>query len=115
MNGDITYESLIAARTVKTAETEEFDLMKMANLALGILEQVNRIKGTEGNTMTSRPDGQGSAQAGNAIPQKPIIGVDQILEALGTVKQLKGDIKITELEKLLKEHKDQVTVLLGKL
>ena len=112
---DLTYESLMLARTAKAGETEEFDLMKMANLALGILEQVNRIKGTGNNTMTSRPEGQGSAEAGNAIPQKPIIDVDQILGALGTVKELKGDIKITELEKLLKQHKDQVTALLGKL
>lgn len=111
--GDITYESLMAARSVKV-DTGEMDLVKMANLALEILEQVNQIKGKGGNVMRTRPDGQGSAEAGSA-PAKPVIDVDQILGALKQVKLLKGDIKITELESLLKEHKDQVTMLLGKL
>lgn len=112
--GDITYETLMAAKQAKADATGEFDLVKMANLALGILEQVNRIKGNEGgNVMTSRPPGQGSGDAGTV--QAPKIDVAQILGALGTVKQLKGDIKITELEKLLKEHKDQVETLLGGL
>jgi hypothetical protein len=112
--GDLTYESLMAARQAKTEETGEFDMMKMANLALNILEQVNRIKGnTGGNVMQSRPTGERSADAGQSITPK--IDVKQILGALGTVKQLKGDIKITELETLLKEHKDQVESLLGQI
>lgn len=112
--GDLTYESLMAARTAKTEETGEFDIMKMANLALGILEQVNRIKGNAGgDVMSSRPEGQGSGDVGQDT--KPKIDVEQILGALSTVKQLKGDLKITELESLLKEHKDQVEMLLGKI
>lgn len=109
--GDLTYESLMEARESKKAETGEFDMIKMANIALGILEQVNRIKGTSGgnNVMTSRPEGEGSSDI------KPKIDVNQILSALTTVKQLKGDLKITELESLLKEHKDQVETLLGQL
>lgn len=112
--GDITYESLISARKARIDETGEFDVMKMANVALAILEQVNNIKGNAGgNVMRSRPDGQGSSDVGQNTAPK--IDVNQILGALGTVKQLKGDLKITELEKLLKEHKDQVETLLGQL
>jgi len=112
--GDITYEALMAARKLKSEGTQEFDIMKMANVALGILEQVNKIKGNNGgNVMTSRPQGEGSGDAGQSATPK--IDVQQILGALGTVKQLKGDIKITELESLLKEHKSEVEVLLGKI
>lgn len=110
--GDITYENLVAARQAKASDSGEMDLIKMANLAMGILEQVNRIKGTGGdNVMQTRKPEDTTAQT----TQHKSIDADQILEALKTVKSLKGDIKITELEKLLKEHKDQVTKLLGKL
>ena len=109
---DITYESLVAARNAKKAESGEMDIMKMANVALGILEQVNKIKGGGDNVMQSRSPENTTAQVAEA---KPVIDADSILEALKTVKSLKGDIKISELEKLLKEHKDQVTLLLGKL
>lgn len=110
--GDLTYESLMAAREATKAPEGEFDIMKFANIALGVLEQVNKIKGnTGGNVMTSRPQGQGSGDAGTVATPK--INVEQVLDALGTVKQLKGDIKITDLETLLKEHKDQVESLLA--
>lgn len=108
---DITYESLVAARQAKQDTTGEMDLVKMANLALGILEQVNRIKGGD-NIVTSREPEKGSAQVAQG---KSPVNAESILEALKTVKSLKGDIKISELEKLLNEHKDQVTMLLGKL
>ncbi len=109
---DITYENLVAARAAKKADSGEMDLVKMANLALGILEQVNRIKGGGDNVVTSRAPENASVQGAKT---KSPIDADAILEALKTVKSLKGDIKISELEKLLKEHKDQVTMLLGKL
>ena len=109
---DITYETLVAARAAKKNDTGEMDVVKMANLALGILEQVNRIKGGGDNVVTSRAPEKASAQG---VATKSPIDADQILGALNTIKGLKGDIKITELEKLIKEHKDQVTTLLGKL
>ena len=106
--GDITYENLMAARTAKKADTGEFDIMGMANLAFKILEQVQTLKG--GNqTMASRPPQQQTAV------QKPAIDADKIMEALNTIKGLKGDLKITELQKLMKEHKDQVDMLLKRL
>ena len=107
---DITYENLIAARKSKATDTGEFDIMGMANIALNILEQVNNMKGNQGGrVMQSRPPEQGTAIT------KPAIDVDQIAGALKTVKSLKGDIKISELEKLLHEHKEQISSLLGKL
>ena len=106
---DITYESLIAAKKASGKTDGEFDLLGMANIALSILEQVNQLKGNGGGVMVSRPPEQ--ASGGN----KPMIDTDQILGALKTVKSLKGDLKITELESLIKEHKDQVSSLLGKL
>ena len=106
--GDITYETLMAARKAKGDTSGEFDIMGMANMALKIMEQAQILKGG-GNVMQSRP----KEMATDA--QKPTMDVDQILGALDTVKSLKGDLKISELEKLLKEHKDQVTMLLGKL
>lgn len=106
---DITYESLMAAKTAKADTSQEFDIMKMANLALNILEQVNRIKGGGGdNVMTSRPVAEQSTQTS----PKQIMDVDQILGTLKTVKSIKGDIKLSELEKLVKEHKDQIEIML---
>lgn len=109
---DITYESLVAARKAKKDDAGEMDIMKMANVALGILEQVSKIKGGGDNVMQTRAPENTTAQT---TQSKPAVNADSILEALKTVKSLKGDIKISELEKLLKEHKDQVTLLLGKL
>lgn len=110
---DITYESLVAARAAKQSDSGEMDIIKMANLAMGILEQVNRIKGTGGdNVMQTRKPEDTTAQTAES---KPAITADSILEGLQTVKSIKGDIKISELEKFLNQHKDQVTKLLGKL
>ena len=106
--GDITYETLMAARKAKPSNNEEFDLMGMANMALKIMEQAQILKGG-GGVMQSRPAGD------TTTAQKPMIDAEQILGALATIKSLKGDLKITELESLIKEHKDQVTMLLGKI
>lgn len=105
---DITYGDLIKARS-GSADTTEGDLMTMANVALKILEQVNVLKAGGSNVMASRPPEQTTQS------QKPRINVAQISEALGMVQQLKGDIKVSELQKLLKEHSDQVTGLLEKM
>ena len=111
---DITYEDVIAARTANRETTGDFDIMGMANLALKILEQTQLLKSGAGNqVMQSRTPEQATA-AGAAV-SKPTLDVDSILEALKTVKSLKGDLKITELETLLKENKDQVSMLLGKM
>ena len=105
---DITYADLLKARSGQTSE--EDGLLTMANVALKILEQVNVLKGQGGNVMASRPE---QTQTDSQKPKG--ISVSQISEALNTVQGLKGDIKISELQKLLKEHSDQVDVLLGKL
>ena len=109
MAGDITYENLMAARTANKSDTGEFDIMSMANLALKILEQVQVLKGGNQTPMASRPVQQQTAV------QKPAIDAEKIMEALTTIKGLKGDIKITELQKLLKENKDEVNGLLARL
>ena len=108
---DITYENLIAARKASKEGSGDFDIMGMANLALKIMEQAQILKSQGGNVMQSRPNNQVSAGS----PSKPPINADSILETLQTVKSLKGDLKISELEKLIKEHKDQVSMLLGKM
>ena len=106
---DITYQDLLKAKT-GNADTTEENLMGMANVALKILEQVSILKGQGGNVMASRP-----AQAQTDSQKPKGITVEQISETLSTVKSLKGDIKISELQKLLKEHGDQIGILLGKL
>lgn len=106
---DITYETLMAARTAKKGDTGEFDIMGMANLAFKILEQVNGLKGGNQSPMASRPPQQ------QTQVQKPAIDSEKIMEALSTIKSLKGDLKITELQKLMKENKDQVDLLLKRL
>lgn len=109
---DITYENLIAARKASKEEPGDFDIMGMANLALKIMEQAQILKaGGAGNVMQSRAPEKVSAGS----PSKSPINADSILETLQTVKSLKGDLKISELEKLIKEHKDQVSMLLGKM
>jgi len=110
---DITYENLIAARQAKKEGTGEFDIMSAAKLALGILEQVNKIKGGEGNRV-QRSRSQEDASGAVTQPQSNL-NSDTILEALKTVKSLKGDIKLSELEKLINEHHDQISMLLGKV
>lgn len=109
---DLTYENLMAARQESKQTEEGFDVIKMANVALRILEQVNQIKGTGGNpTMVSRSQEDGS----QAMVQKSNLDVNQILGTLTTVKSLKGDIKLSELETLIKEHKDQIEMMLEKV
>ena len=109
---DITYENLIAARKVSKEGLGDFDIMGMANLALKIMEQAQILKaGGGGKVMQSRAPEQVSVGS----PSKPPINADSILETLQTVKSLKGDLKISELEKLIKEHKDQVSMLLSKM
>ena len=106
---DITYQDLIRARSGQGGDGDD-NLLTMANVALKVLEQVNILKAGGSNVMASRPD---QAQT---VSQKPKgISVDQISEALATVAQLKGDIKISELQKLLKDHKDQISGLLEKM
>jgi hypothetical protein len=102
---DITYADLVKARSNDNDGGD--NLLTMANVALKILEQVNALKGGGGNVMASRP-----VEAQTQSQQPKSITTADISEALAMVKQLKGDIKISELEKLLKEHGDQINGLL---
>jgi len=107
---DITYEDLVKARSTKQTSTGEFDIMKMADVALRILEQVNSIKGG-GAVQTSRPPAE---QTPNQ-QVTPTIDIGQIKKALQVIKSTKGDIKISELESLIDQNKETLQRVMGGL
>lgn len=105
---DITFDDLMKAKSADTPEApagiDGDSLKQYATLALSILQEFNKAKGTA--TMQSRPNQLQSP--GNAEMQKPAIDVGQIKEALTTVQALKGDINISSLLELLEENKEIV-------
>ena len=117
--GDITYEDLIKAKGANEPAGGEMDIMAMANIALKILEQVNNIRGRNGNkVINSQPIMQSRTEEMQTMSQtseKSNFNIETILKTLTTVRQLKGDIKLSELEKLIDENKEQVEGLLAKV
>ncbi|MCW7072243.1 MAG: hypothetical protein OCU12_07985 [Methanophagales archaeon] len=107
---DITYEDLIKARKTDQSPSGDFDIMKMADVALRILEQVSVIKGG-GAVQTSRPPAE---QTPNQ-QVTPAIDIGQIKKALQVIKSTKGDIKISELESLIDENKETLQRVMGGL
>jgi len=108
---DITYEDLVKARKAEQTPTGgEFDIMKMADVALRILEQVNSIK-NGGAIQESRPPTEQTPNQQVA----PVIDIGQIKKALQVIKSTKGDISISELEKLIEENKETLQRVMGGL
>ena len=110
---DITYDDLVNAN--KKPEPVEADgingdsLMEYGKIALSILEQFNLAKGQR-VTETRQPE---QRTTGNMEVQTPMVDVKQIKDTLETVKTLKGDVKISQLLKLLEENKGTVEKLLA--
>lgn len=105
---EITYEDLLKAKQSQAKPEGEMDIMGMANIALKILEQVNLVKGNK--VMTSRPpEGQTGATQASAPP----FDIAQIKQTLSMVKAAKGDIKISDLEKLIDENKELLQQAIG--
>ena len=117
---DITFDDLMNAKNVAKPETgsggffsdmTEDGLMKLGTMALEILNSVKGIQ-AGGGVIATRPQQEQTVQQKEV--NKPMIDVDQIKEALTTVKALKGDIKVTEMIKLLEDNKETVAGFLKK-
>ena len=74
--------------------------------AEGLFDKVSAAKNL--NNM-----GQGSAVQANGAPSAGGIGLPEIKQALGYVKTLKGDIKLSELLQLMEENGEMITGVLG--
>lgn len=111
---DITFEDLVKAKAVAQPKpygdgflsgmTQE-GLMQLANTALSILQEFKGIQ-ANGGAIASRAPAEQTTQQTEVT--KPMVNVDQIKEALLTVKDLKGDITITSMLTLLEENKEVV-------
>ena len=109
---DITFDDLVKAKNAAQPDGDGFlsgmsqdGLMQMGTMVLNILQEFKGIQGKGGIIASRSPEAQTSQQQEVV---KPMVDVDQIKEALLTVKGLKGDITITSMLTLLEENKEAV-------